>query len=150
MRGYKKHQFLTAILVFVVVLVGVCYIYLKDNSLEKEQIFALVENNQVQLTEIACSETPQAAKRPLGVRKITVVDGTVDFYCGGKGMGSATAYYGFYYRADGMPDAVFCGARFGAAADLKPEGDGFGIRAEDNIYYTQAIGGGFYYYEAHF
>ena len=150
MRGYKKHQFLTAILVFVVAVAGVCIFYLKDNSLTKTQIFALVENNQAQLAEIVRSDAPQAAKRPLGVRKIAVVDGTVDFFCGGNGKGSETGYYGFYYRADGMPDAVFCGTRFGAAADLQPEGEGFVIRIGENVYYTQPIGGGFYYYEAHF
>ncbi len=150
MRGYKKHQFLTAIVVFAVAMVGVCIFYLKDNSLTKEQIFALVENNELLLTEIAQSDAPQAAKRPAGVQKIAVVDGTVDFYCGSSGRGSETVYYGFYYRADGMPDAVFCSARFGLAADLQAEGEGFVIRTEDRHYDTQPIGGGFYYYEAHF
>ena len=150
MRGYKKHQFLTAIVVFVVAMAGVCAFYLKDNSLTKEQIFALVENEQVRLTEIACSDAPQETKRPLGVRKITVVDGTVDFYCGGSGMGSESSYYGFYYAPDGEPDAVFCGTRFAAAGDLRPDGEGCAVQAEENTYYTQAIGGGFYYYEAHF
>ena len=70
--------------------------------------------------------------------------------CGGSGVGSETAYYGFYYCPGGLPDAVFCGTRFGTATDLQPEGEGFIIRAEDNHYYTQYIGGGFYYYEAHF
>lgn len=150
MRGYKKHQFLTAIVVFVIAVAGVCYFCLRDNNLTKEAIFAMVEQQQVQLTEMARSDAPQAFKRPQGVRKIAVVDGTVDFYCGGSGVGSETVYYGFYYRADSTPDAVFCGTRFGAAGDLQPAGEGFVIRTEDNLYYTQPIGGGFYYYEAHF
>lgn len=150
MRGYKKHQFLTALVVFAVAIAGVCAFYLRDDNLTKEQIFTLVEANEPLLVEIAQSNAPQTAKRPAGVQKIAVVDGTVDFYCGGSGVGSETAYYGFYYCPGGLPDAVFCGTRFGTATDLQPEGEGFIIRAEDNHYYTQYIGGGFYYYEAHF
>lgn len=148
-RFDRKHPFVTALAVFAAALVGIYLFSLQDNNLTQEQITALVENNTQSILAIAQSETPEAMPRPQGVRKITVVEGTVDFYCGGSGVGADAAHYGFYRRADGGPDAVYCGTRFGPADRLQPEGDGFVLRREDKTYYTRHITGGFYYYEVH-
>ena len=148
-RFDQKHPFLTALAVFAVAVVGVYLFSIQDNNLTQEQIAALVEGDPQSLLAIAQSEALEAMTRPQGVRKITRVEGTVDFYCGAGGKGADAAYYGFYYRPDGEPDAVYCGTRFGPADQLQPEGDGFAIRREDKVYYTRHITGGFYYYEAH-
>ena len=150
MRGNRKRQIIIPFVIFWAALVGVSIFTLRGDHLTKEQIFALVENHQAQLTEIARSGELQAAEKPRGVQKIRQVDPVIDFYCGGAGMGSSTAYYGFYYSPDDVPDAVFCGTRFGLAADLHSDGEGFSLQREGNVYYTQKIAACFYYYEIHF
>lgn len=147
MRFDQKHPFLTALVVFVVAILGVYVVSLQGEPLTQEQITALVEGDPQSLLAIAQSEAPEAMTRPRGVRKIARVDTAVDFYCGSGGKDGDAAYCGFYYRPDGEPDAVCCGARFGLAEELQPEGDGFVIRREDRTYYTRHITGGFYYYE---
>lgn len=146
-RFDKKHPFLTALAVFVVAILGVYVFSMQENHLTQEEIIALVEGDPQSLLVIAQSEAPEAMTRPRGVRKITRIDTAVDFYCGSGGKEESAAYCGFYYRPDGAPDAVYCGARFGLAEELQPEGDGFVIRREDRTYYTRHITDGFYYYE---
>ena len=109
-----------------------------------------MENSAAKLEAIAQSEEPTQAILPEGVSRIAVVDGVVEFDCGGAGTGDDTVYYGFYYNPNGSPDAVCCGARFAAAADLQPGGEGFAVVNGERYYYTQQIVGNFYYYEAHF
>ena len=150
MKGKNKHPFLTALLIFAVAIAGVYVYYIRDEHLSQEQIYALVENNTAALEQIAQSDAPEQAKRPEGVKKIAVVDGTVDFYCGGSGTGEDTVYYGFYYSPDGTPDAVCCSARLAAAEDLLPGSVGFHFQNGERTYYTQHIVGSFFYYEAHF
>ena len=149
MRGYKKHPFLTALVVFAVALAGVYAFYLDDDNLTKEQIFALVENQTAALEEIARSDAPEQWKRPAGVKKITPVGDTVDFSCGGTGRGEDTVYYGFYYSPSRAPDTVFRGTQLGSAVQLQPEGKGFSVQTGSTYYYTEEIIEGFYYYEAH-
>lgn len=151
MRGNRKYQFLTALLVFAVAIAGVYVYHIRDEHLSQEQIYALVENNTAALEQIAQSEAPEQAKRPEGVKKIAVVDGTVDFGCGGSGTGEDTVYYGFYYSPNGTPDAVCCGVRFAAAKNLQAGGQGFVVQnGQGGQYYTQHIVGNFYYYKAEF
>ena len=150
MRGDKKHQFLTALVVFAVAIAGVYIYHMQDDYLSQSEIFALVENDTAALEQIASSDDPEQMERPDGVKKISVVDGTVEFSCGGSGSGEDTVYFGFYYSPNGTPDAVCCGARFTAAADLQPGGEGFGVVNGERYYYTQQITDCFYYYEAHF
>lgn len=150
MRGKRKHQFVTALLVFAVAIVGVCYYYLRDDNLSREEIFALVEQRAAELESIAQSNVPTEMKGPEGVQRITVVDDVVDFYCGAGGVGADAVYYGFYYSPGGTADAVFCGTRFGETAQLQSEDGGFVIRDERRYYLTRQITGNFFYYEAHF
>ena len=86
------------------------------------------------------------------IREISRHEGGVSFFCGGRGFGSATSYYGFYYSFDGTPKDYWCGTSFGSPEQLKPDGDGFSIKYsnDDNCYYTEKIMDNFYYYEAHF
>ena len=151
MRGKNKHPFLTALLVFAVAIAGVYVYHTQDDGLTKDQIYALVENNAAALEAIAQSEEPSQMKKTEGVKKISVVDGVVEFSCGGIGTGKDTVYMGFYYSPDGMPDAVCRGVRFADAANLRAGGQGFVVQnGQGGQYYTQHIVGNFYYYEANF
>ena len=148
---HNKHPFLTALLVFAVAIAGVYVYHTQDDGLTKNQICALVVDNAAALEAVAQSEEPSQMKRAEGVKKISVVDGVVEFSCGGTGTGKDTVYVGFYYSPDGDPDTVCRGTRFAAAANLRAEGQGFVVQnGQGGQYYTQHIVGSFYYYEAHF
>lgn len=148
---HNKHPFLTALLVFAVAIAGVYVYHTQDDGLTKNQIYALVVDNAAALEAVAQSEEPSQMKRAEGVKKISVVDGVVEFSCGGTGTGKDTVYVGFYYSPDGDPDAVCRGTRFAAAENLRAGGQGFVVQnGQGGQYYTQHIVGSFYYYEARF
>ena len=146
---HNKHPFLTALLVFAVAIAGVYVYHTRDDGLNQEQIYALVENNTAALEAIAQSEEPSQMKRTEGVKKISVVDGVVEFSCGGIGTGEDTVYMGFYYSPDGAPDAVCRGIRFADRANLRAGGQGYVVQnGQGGQYYTQHIVGNFFYYRA--
>lgn len=69
----------------------------------------------------------------------------VEFTCGGWGLGSSTSYYGVYYSPSGPQPFQ------GAGVELIPQEDGWAWQGEgDNQGFTKALGGDFYYFEAHF
>lgn len=115
------------------------YIYIDDPSLGG--LYKEIDN---ELLESVLNKKP--------IREISRHEGGVSFSCGGRGIGSATSYYGFYYSFDGSPKDYWCGTSFGSPEQLKPDGDGFSIKYsnDDNCYYTEKIMDNFYYYEAHF
>ena len=87
-----------------------------------------------------------------GVNEVYSDTETIDVYCGGRGFGSATSYYGFYYSPDGLPKTSWRGSDFGIVDEVKSEGNGYALRDsdDDNSYYTEKIRDNFFYYEAHF
>ena len=84
------------------------------------------------------------------IKSIDADEATVEFYCGGAGVGSATSEVGFFYTADNDMTAVWCAPS--SASLLTPSGNGFEWQESngDNWYYTEHICGNFYYYEASF
>jgi len=74
-------------------------------------------------------------------------DSSINFYCGGRGLGSETSYYGFFYSADDDMTAIWC-----SGSPLTRKGKGWEYQQPDgdNSYYTEKIADHFYYYEAHF
>ena len=69
----------------------------------------------------------------------------VEFTCDGWGLGSSTSYYGVYYSPSGPQPFQ------GAGVELTPQEDGWAWQGEgDNQGFTKALGGDFYYFEAHF
>lgn len=115
------------------------YIYIKDPSLGG--FYKEIDN---EFLESVLNKKP--------IQEISRHEEGVSFFCGGRGFGSATSYYGFYYSSDGSPKDYWCGTSFGSPEQLKPDGDGFSIKYSnnDNCYYTEKIIDNFYYYEAHF
>ncbi len=120
-----------------------------DDSLSKEEIFKLVNNNYSIILDDISENDFEDTKKLKGVKEVDPDTEIVDFYCGGKGLGSSTSYYGFYYSPDGLPK---CRSDFGRIELLEPDGNGFSIKyyEGDNRYYTEKIRDNFYYYEAHF
>ena len=95
-----------------------------------------------------CLETgqvPEETPLPGLVRQADLRDGFVEFTWGGWGLGSSTSYYGVYYSPSGPQPFQ------GAGVELTPQEDGWAWQGEgDNQGFTKALGGDFYYFEAHF
>ena len=116
----------------------------------RERVFGIVQENcDVLLADVAKADFTASA----------AIDGIEDVYpewtfgeldfveysCGGAGLGSSTAYYGFYYSREDDLDRIWC-----AGTPLVPSGDGFLYEQPDgdNRYYTERIVDHFFYYEA--
>lgn len=137
------------IILLAVVLAVVLFIFslpsfLNDN-LSKKQIFKLVNDNYDVLTECVQSGDYDQALKIKGIKSTYAFDDAIEFSCGGKGMGSQTSYYGFYYSTDDK----LSGLDFHSGVSGY---DSFSYKEEngDNSYYTEKICDHFYYYEAHF
>ena len=121
-----------------------------DNRTDKDEIFSFVCENEEELLAAIDTGDFSAFENQGFVCDIEESETVVDFSCGGVGMGSGTAYVGFYYTSENDMAAVWCAP---ASADLlTPSGDGFEWKESDgdNRYYTEQICGNFYYYEASF
>lgn len=84
----------------------------------------------------------------MGVEDITYcAPDWVNFRTGARGMGSETAYCGFYYSPEDKPIGFQ-----GTDMELTAEGSGWAWQESDgdNEYYTERIQFGWYYYEMYF
>ncbi len=122
-----------------------------SNNLSKREIFYLVDkNNETILADISENNFDDT----LAIKGVTDVvrNDVTDIQCGGKGLGSATSYYGFYYCEADEPVVMFNGYISDAGTALISENNGYSFREKDsdNTYYTEKILPCFYYYEWHF
>lgn len=74
-----------------------------SDNLSKKEIFNVFNKNYEIILEDIKESNFSDTERIKGVQEIYADEDVVDVYCGGKGMGSATSYYGFYYSADNLP-----------------------------------------------
>ena len=141
---------------FMAVLIGIIaafMIFLCTRPSREKQIVAFVEENKLQLTDIAqnmmdgdlSKKTFKKAKMD-GVFRNSESEEIVQFTCTGKGIIPASKYYGFYYSPSDQPQA-FQNVDVNLEAEngywkWHDEGDNGGI--------TKKIGNGWYYYEAWF
>ncbi len=123
-----------------------------SDNLSKRQIFNLVEKHSETIIAYISENNFDDTLSIKGVKKASYKDGVVDFYCGGKGVGSETCYYGFYYSETAEPLGMYFGTNISGEFALIPDGDGFSYKEEnsDNYFYTEKILKNFYYYESHF
>ncbi len=132
--------------------IGYRFNSLLSNNLSKREIVKLVEDySDVILADIEENnfEDTLAIKGVTGV----MLHDVTDIKCGGKGLGSATSYYGFYYFVSDEPIVMFNGYISNANEnELIPKNKGYSYSEinSDNSYYTEKISDGFYYYEWHF
>ena len=84
------------------------------------------------------------------VKTVYESEAYIEFYCGGSGIAPSGTYVGFYYTPDGKMAVIGESPSF--VQKLIPCGDGFEWREMngDNRYYTEQIGGNFWYYEETF
>ena len=137
-------------------IVMILMIELGDNSLSKLEIFDLVNENYGIIQEDIKENNFEDTLKIKGVQDVLNEDedkwNVLEFECGGRGFGSGTSYYGFYYSPDDSPYAPFGGSTFCKSEELIMDGKGYSCKEEkgDNRYYTERIRENFYYYEAHF
>jgi len=114
------------------------------------------------------SETLLSVMEIEGIRSVSANENTVTFSIGGRGIGPATSYFGFYYLIDG--DAGYHNPWGGGRMDegytaLRGESVRRSENLEltqygetwiwreiigDNVFYIERIVGNFFYYELHF
>lgn len=117
-----------------------------DDSESKEDIVSFVEQHQEEL--LLCIEQNDftSLEQCSIIKKVNIYENHIDFFCGGRGIGSETFYCGFYYSPSNDWRAIWCAPR-GA---LVPEGAGYSWQEEqgDNRYYVEKVCNYFFYYEA--
>ena len=121
------------------------------NVPDKNEIFELVEKNQIEIKDAIEKNNFENIEKIKGIEDITVKENYIDFDCGGKGIGSATSYYGFYYSEDNAID-VTENIEYPKGETLKPDGKGYSWDEldGDNRFYVEKIIDGFFYYESHY
>ncbi len=121
-----------------------------DDSADKDEVFEFVSENEENLLKAIEDGDFSAFENQGFIKDIDAGKTVVDFSCGGAGVGSGTAYVGFYYTPENDMAAVWCAPS--TASLLSPSGNGFAWQEPngDNRYYTENICGNFYYYEASF
>ena len=148
--------FFVGLFVIAVILLVALHSFL-DDSLSKRQIFRLVEkHSETILADITANDFADI----LAIDGVTGVESgdVTAVECGGEGLASATSYYGFYYIEADKPVVQWNGMFDEADSDeMIQDGDGFSYTEmhddntpSDNVYYTERILPGFYYYEWHF
>lgn len=155
---------LTIILIIVMaiiteIILDTIYLFKLDNSMSKEEISVMVNENKTKLDEVVeeiiqleYEETEKKEKYFINKlnakRKISNIYKSVNnnnkmeyiyFSCGGKGL---DYYCGFYYSPNNYP--LIMG---GNNEDLKPHGDGWHANINGLNYYTEKIADNYFYYE---
>ena len=150
---------LAGLLLLCLGLYGFLYYFgspLLPGSLERRYA-GQVEAHQEELFQVAqaalqTGKAPEELPLPGTVKQVELWNYSVTapeagagaFYCQGWGLTPSASYYGFYYAPKGPV------AFPGVDVPLRPQGHGYTWEQEDNRGYTCPLGGGFYYYEAHF
>ena len=143
----------TILSIIILIIVGIIsFNRILSDNLSKTQIFKLVDKNYNIILEDIRNNNFDNTLTIKGIREIDNENGVIDFYCGGKGMGSETSYYGFYYTQDDVPKGIFAGTKYCESEQLTADGIGYSHNEYngDNRYYTEKIRDKFYYYEAHY
>lgn len=148
MRMKRKAAFCALLAALCLLLAG-CY-----EGLSRQDIFSLALERQDEIRQAVRAGDIKRLEALPGVRDVSAhEDGRVQFFCAGAGIGSGTAYFGFYYTPDDQPfDIEFM--MYGEA--LEPEGSGWAWHEKrrdprgDNVYYTERICENLFYYESHF
>jgi len=149
-------NFFAILLVIFILLILLLNSFL-SNNLSKRQIFNLVEKYSNTILVDIDEDNFEDTLDIKGVTNVVSHD-VMDSHCGGKGFGSATSYYGFYYYGNDEPVVMFNGNISKVdESEFIADGKGFSYREKnidgtvsDNTYYTEKILTGFYYYEWHF
>ena len=121
------------------------------NAPDKNEIIELINKNQIEISDAIKNNNFENIEKIKGIEGITVEENYIDFDCGGKGVGSATSYYGFYYSEDNAIN-VKENIEYPKGETLQQDGKGYSWNEPDgdNRFYVEKIIDGFFYYESHY
>ena len=71
--------------------------YVPSGGTSKGEIFNIVEENHEALIDYIQTGNLEYANEIKGIESVSSNEKFIEFNCGGKGMGSETSYWGFYY-----------------------------------------------------
>lgn len=134
---------------FILAVILIFFVIAGDDRASKSAVTSFVNAHQDALVQAIEARDFSEFENKGIIKDIRASGRTVEFSCGGVGIGSGTAYVGFYYAPDRNMSTLWCAP---STAALTPEGNGFLWKEPqgDNQYYTEHICGNFYYYEASF
>ncbi len=121
-----------------------------DDRAEKDDILEFVRENEKELLTAIENGDFSAFENTGFIKDIDADDLSVDFSCGGYGIGSGSFDVAFFYTPNNDMTAAWCAPS--SSDSLIPSGNGFEWKEPngDNRYYVEHICGNFYYYEASF
>ena len=132
---------------------GLFFVVMFDDmkALSKKEIFEIVNENHFEITQAIETDDFENVEKIKGIEEISPEENYIDFYCGGKGIGSETSYYGFYYSKNNVIDDTK-GINCPKDAVLIPDGKGFSWNETggDNRFYVEKIIDNYFYYESHY
>lgn len=132
---------------------GLFFVVMFDDmkALSKKEIFEIVNENHFEITQAIETDDFENVEKIKGIEEILPEENYIDFYCGGKGIGSETSYYGFYYSKNNAIDDTK-GINYPKDAELIPVGKGFSWNETggDNRFYVEKIIDNYFYYESHY
>ena len=135
---------------FILAMILIFFVITRDDRASQSAVMSFVNAHQDALVQaIEAREFSDFENKGI-IKDIRFSGRTVEFSCGGAGIGSGAAYVGFYYTPKNDMTALWCAPS--SAGAFKPSGNGFAWQEPhgDNRYYTEHICGHFYYYEASF
>ena len=145
-----KRIFLLLLLCIVMITTSSCG--LLDDRESKSDILSFVTNHQEELTECINNGDFSSLDSYRIIHSVSVDENdplrNVEFSCGGAGMGSETAYRGFFWSEENDMTAIWCAP----TGKLHSSGDGYAWMeaSGDNTFYVEQICENFFYYEAEF
>lgn len=121
-------------------------IELTDNA--KLRLYDYHEKNETEIQSALCREILNGnVVQTINLRRNNGVL-SVEFFCGGAGIGSNTAYYEINYVSSGRPEDLFfydSGMTY-----VEKNGGYFGTKDGDNTFFYYPIAEDLFYIEAHF
>lgn len=122
-----------------------CAALLRGNRIERTARY--VQRNRAELERFAAELAADGTYNGWTVRFRPEL-GMAEFETGASGLGSSTAYWGFYRSAEDVPLPVMGASEM----DYAPWGGGWRWEeaAGDNWAYTERLAEGWYWYEMHF
>lgn len=146
-RAEKRRKNIFIIIIVMASIVFCVFSCRKGNN-KKKEIFELVRNNEILLSEAVRTGKYNEVYEINGISEITVNEGYTVFYCSGGGIAPSSQEYGFYYSAENKPMAIFDGEAVCRPEDMKEKNGTYEYLDDSyNIYHAENITGNFYYYD---
>lgn len=145
----KKRIFFVFVLLMLAILSSCS---LSKDLTERERIIKLFSDNKDLIISSIESGDFTEIEKISGIQSVynSEENNYIDFFCGGKGFGSGTSYFGFFYSPNN--DKTAWSGGMCSSNELIPWNHGYKWQEKngDNEYYVEELCKCFFYYEVHF